>query len=187
MLRMAMAPSRRRRASAAAAATVAFAASSYLLYALRRPAHAEKPPAFSAAAPSPSPSPALPEEPRAVRNDLPRTSAAGFDPEALERGAKALREINSSGNAKKVGSLFRLPTLQAEWEWLCGSLSRSTCRIVKVPFLFPPMRRNYVSGSEEYLVSSDKNAEEEIFVFDRFCLKSWLKFAPPQARNRSHG
>jgi ATPase family AAA domain-containing protein 3A/B len=30
------------------------------------------------------------------------SSAAGFDPEALERGAKALREINKSPNAKQV-------------------------------------------------------------------------------------
>ena len=37
-----------------------------------------------------------------VRNDNPRTTAAGFDPEALERGAKALREINASQYAKKV-------------------------------------------------------------------------------------
>ena len=40
-----------------------------------------------------------------VRNDNPRTSSAGFDPEALERGAKALREISSSLNAKKVSVL----------------------------------------------------------------------------------
>ena len=40
-----------------------------------------------------------------VRNDNPRTSSAGFDPEALERGAKALREISSSPNAKKVSVL----------------------------------------------------------------------------------
>ena len=30
------------------------------------------------------------------------TRAPSFDPEALERGAKALREINASPNAKKV-------------------------------------------------------------------------------------
>ncbi|KAJ8455611.1 hypothetical protein OPV22_006287 [Ensete ventricosum] len=42
-----------------------------------------------------------------VRNDNPRTTAAGFDPEALERGARALREINSSSQAKKVFELMR--------------------------------------------------------------------------------
>jgi len=31
---------------------------------------------------------------------------AGFDPEALERGAKALREINSSPHAKQVLIIF---------------------------------------------------------------------------------
>lgn len=40
--------------------------------------------------------------PRTARNDNPRTTSAGFDPEALERGAKALREITSSSHAKKV-------------------------------------------------------------------------------------
>ncbi|KAE8655085.1 protein RADIALIS-like 3-like [Hibiscus syriacus] len=38
-----------------------------------------------------------PEEPK----------GAGFDPEALERGAKALREINNSPNAKRVFDLMR--------------------------------------------------------------------------------
>ncbi|XP_058206401.1 uncharacterized protein LOC131319947 [Rhododendron vialii] len=41
-------------------------------------------------------------EPTRVRNDNPRTTASGFDPEALERGAKALREISSSPHGKKV-------------------------------------------------------------------------------------
>ena len=41
-----------------------------------------------------------------VRNDNPRTSSAGFDPEALEKGAEALREISSSSNAKKVSDFF---------------------------------------------------------------------------------
>ncbi|KAM7279573.1 hypothetical protein ACFE04_006707 [Oxalis oulophora] len=36
------------------------------------------------------------------RNDNPRTTSAGFDYEALERGAKALKEISSSSHAKKV-------------------------------------------------------------------------------------
>lgn len=62
---------------------------------------------------SPSPSPAVsspenppeseekPAPPR-VRNDHPRTTSAGFDPEALERGVKALKEISSSNSAKQV-------------------------------------------------------------------------------------
>jgi ATPase family AAA domain-containing protein 3A/B len=79
-------------------------------------------PTFSTSSPSPSPPaaagpppsqqgptgqpPAGNEEPPRVRNDNPRTTAAGFDPEALERGAKALREINNSSQAKKVSFLF---------------------------------------------------------------------------------
>ncbi|CAN4089385.1 unnamed protein product [Withania somnifera] len=42
-----------------------------------------------------------------VRNDNPRTTSAGFDPEALERGAKALREINSSKSAKQVFDVIK--------------------------------------------------------------------------------
>ncbi|KAE8707860.1 hypothetical protein F3Y22_tig00110372pilonHSYRG00181 [Hibiscus syriacus] len=40
-----------------------------------------------------------------ARNDNPRTSSSGFDPEALERGAIALREISSNSNAKKLQQL----------------------------------------------------------------------------------
>lgn len=53
------------------------------------------------------PAPQPPPEPPRVRNDNPRTTAAGFDPEALERGAKALREISSSSQAKKVFELMK--------------------------------------------------------------------------------
>lgn len=66
-------------------------------------------------------------EPPRVRNDNPRTTSAGFDPEALERGAKALREINSSSHAKKVYNFitsllcytrdwpFAFPLMLASW------------------------------------------------------------------------
>ncbi|KAF3599251.1 hypothetical protein F2Q69_00039279 [Brassica cretica] len=40
--------------------------------------------------------------PPRARNDNPRTSSGGFDPEALERGAKALKEINNSSYAKNA-------------------------------------------------------------------------------------
>lgn len=52
-------------------------------------------------APEPAKPQAQPAEPRA-RNDNSRTTSAGFDPEALERGVKALKEISSSSHAKKV-------------------------------------------------------------------------------------
>ncbi|WCJ37005.1 AAA-type ATPase family protein [Euphorbia peplus] len=45
--------------------------------------------------------------PKGPRNDNPRTTSAGFDPEALERGAKALREIASSSHAKKVFEIIK--------------------------------------------------------------------------------
>ncbi|KAH6830436.1 P-loop containing nucleoside triphosphate hydrolases superfamily protein [Perilla frutescens var. hirtella] len=49
------------------------------------------------------------DKPQRVRNDNPhpRTTSAGFDPEALERGAKALREITTSSNAKKVFEVMK--------------------------------------------------------------------------------
>ncbi|KAK2658451.1 hypothetical protein Ddye_004984 [Dipteronia dyeriana] len=69
---------------------------------------------FSSPSPSPGqsspPSTAAADEPAPpskARNDNPRTSSAGFDPEALERGAKALREISVSSNAKKAFELMK--------------------------------------------------------------------------------
>lgn len=64
------------------------------------PSSSEIPPKDTALDSSPKESK---EEDKKKKNDNPRTSAAGFDPEALERGAKALREISQSSNAKKVG------------------------------------------------------------------------------------
>ncbi|KAF6148675.1 hypothetical protein GIB67_042634 [Kingdonia uniflora] len=58
------------------------------------------------------------ETPSRVRNDNPnpRTTAAGFDPEALERGVEAIKKINSSQNAKKVFEITKKQeeTRQAE-------------------------------------------------------------------------
>ncbi|XP_060204077.1 uncharacterized protein LOC132632244 [Lycium barbarum] len=63
----------------------------------------------------PQPSAEAPEKPK-VRNDNPRTTSAGFDPEALERGAKALREIDKSKSAKQVFDVIKKQeeTRQAE-------------------------------------------------------------------------
>lgn len=44
-----------------------------------------------------------------TRNNHPRTTSSGFDPEALERGVKALKDISSSSHAKKVSLHFYLP------------------------------------------------------------------------------
>ncbi|KAG8380829.1 hypothetical protein BUALT_Bualt06G0057100 [Buddleja alternifolia] len=46
-------------------------------------------------------------EPPRVRNNNPRTTSAGFDPEALERGVKALKEISSSSHAKKAFEVIK--------------------------------------------------------------------------------
>lgn len=84
----------------------------------------ESPPPTSSQAPA---AVAANAEPPRVRNDNPRTTSAGFDPEALERGAKALREINSSSQAKKVYNFitnllcftrdwfFAFPQMLASW------------------------------------------------------------------------
>lgn len=86
----------------------AIASASYVL--ARNPASADKTldpgSFFSGASSAAATVPAVPTTPlkeqEKPRNDAPRTSAVGFDPEALERGAKALREINASNHAKKV-------------------------------------------------------------------------------------
>ncbi|KAK2972856.1 hypothetical protein RJ640_028384 [Escallonia rubra] len=69
----------------------------------------QSPPPAAAAAPAPDPPPK-------PRNDNPRTTSSGFDPEALERGAKALHEINSSSHGKKVFDVIKKQeeTRQAE-------------------------------------------------------------------------
>lgn len=57
-----------------------------------------KVPSYTPNVPQDSPPPPPPK----ARNDQPRTSSAGFDPEALERGVKALKEITTSPHGKKV-------------------------------------------------------------------------------------
>ncbi|XP_076954012.1 uncharacterized protein LOC143628257 [Bidens hawaiensis] len=83
-------------------------------------------PSFTTHSPSPAvgdvidPKPPQTEQPPAaaarVRNDNPRTTSAGFDPEALERGAAAAKKIAASKDAKKVFELMRKQeeTRQAE-------------------------------------------------------------------------
>lgn len=112
----------------AASASASFSSQSHLAYA----DGTFKLPSFSSPSP-PSPSPPSAQSqssnppasadnteasPPKVRNDNPRTTSAGFDPEALERGAKALREITSSTNAKKVFEVIKKQeeTRQAEME-----------------------------------------------------------------------
>ncbi|KAK3413921.1 hypothetical protein EUGRSUZ_I02432 [Eucalyptus grandis] len=94
---------------------IAVAAAAASLSTLSTRAYADAPfrfPGFYSSAPPPPPSqraedappdaasPAKPEPPEEPRG-------AGFDPEALERGAKALREINSSPHAKQVFEVMR--------------------------------------------------------------------------------
>ncbi|CAN8236163.1 unnamed protein product [Cochlearia groenlandica] len=76
---------------------------------------------------APSPAPESQKEPSVsgeesdppprIRNHNPRTSSAGFDPEALERGAKTLKGINNSAHAKKVFESIKTQeeTRQAEF------------------------------------------------------------------------
>lgn len=62
------------------------------------------PPFSNVPQPSPSSDADSPPPPPKVRNDHPRTTSAGFDPEALERGVKALKEISTSPHGKKVST-----------------------------------------------------------------------------------
>lgn len=60
----------------------------------------------SSSSPSPNAPPQPSPPPPKARNDQPRTTSAGFDPEALERGVKALKEISASPHGKKVSTLY---------------------------------------------------------------------------------
>lgn len=112
-------------ASASATASVAYADGPFSFNPFSTPPAGAPPPPAPAAPtsagkqppPSEVGSTAPSEPPVRVRNDQPRTSSAGFDPEALERGAKALKEINSSANAKKAFELMKKQeeTRQTEW------------------------------------------------------------------------
>lgn len=70
----------------------------------------------SSSAASPPGNAEAPPPPPKVRNDHPRTTSAGFDPEALERGAEALKKITKSSEAKKVFEVIKKQedTRQAE-------------------------------------------------------------------------
>ncbi|XAR73860.1 hypothetical protein NMG60_11007968 [Bertholletia excelsa] len=94
-----------RLSSLAAAAAVAAS-----LPALSNRAYADPPFRFNPFSSSHSPSQAA--EPDSTKSDTKSSPASdeprgGFDPESLERGAKALREINSSPHAKQVFEVMR--------------------------------------------------------------------------------
>lgn len=89
----------------ALAATAAAVAASTL----QNPAYADSPFRFN---PFSSSSSSIPpgsqaEQSSNAKEESEEPKGAGFDPEALERGAKALREINNSPNAKQVFNLMR--------------------------------------------------------------------------------
>ncbi|XP_031248515.1 ATPase family AAA domain-containing protein 3-B-like [Pistacia vera] len=106
-------------ALAAATSTTAFSdgPSNYSPFSFLTTQSGQSPPPPNA--PPPQPSTAgdePPPPPPKVRNDNPRTSSAGFDPEALERGAEALRKINKSPNSKEAFKIIlkQEETRQAE-------------------------------------------------------------------------
>ncbi|GAU44091.1 hypothetical protein TSUD_92350 [Trifolium subterraneum] len=57
---------------------------------------------FSDASPTPSDDPESPPPPPKFRNNNPRTSSSGFDPEPLIKGAKTLHDIANSQHGKNV-------------------------------------------------------------------------------------
>ncbi|CAL0329379.1 unnamed protein product [Lupinus luteus] len=70
--------------------------------------NAPPPSSSSSDVPEPSSDPnSAPPPPPKVRNDHPRTTSAGFDPEALERGVKALKDIAESPHGKKVFDIIK--------------------------------------------------------------------------------
>ncbi|CAM0944843.1 unnamed protein product [Alopecurus aequalis] len=105
-----MAAAAAKAAAAALSAGAAFAVSSERVHAGL----------FSSSSPAPAPAPApgaLPtsqqhpvpaaEEKPKVRNDNPRTTAAGFDPAPLERAVELLREIEKKPEGKKMFELLK--------------------------------------------------------------------------------
>ncbi|KAK9914698.1 hypothetical protein M0R45_038460 [Rubus argutus] len=69
--------------------------------------NAPQPPSPVQSAPSKSPADAEPPPPPKVRNDYPRTTSAGFDPDPLERGAKYAKDISNSKDAKKIFEVLK--------------------------------------------------------------------------------
>ncbi|KAM0901983.1 hypothetical protein ACQ4PT_019542 [Festuca glaucescens] len=95
-------------AAAALSAGAAFAASSGRAHAGLIPGWSSPSPAPVPGAPPPSqqpPEPAAEEKPR-VRNDNPRTTAAGFNPEPLELAVKLLDEMNNKHSTTEVTKTF---------------------------------------------------------------------------------
>ncbi|KAF3432661.1 hypothetical protein FNV43_RR23763 [Rhamnella rubrinervis] len=66
-----------------------------------------------------------------VRNDNPRTSSAGFDPVPLERGAEALKEFNSSSQAKKA---FEVVMKQEETRQAELAAKTAECKAMQAQF-----------------------------------------------------
>ena len=74
--------------------------------------------------------------PPRARNDNPRTSSGGFDPEALERGAKALKEINNSSYAKNVYIFFFCFLKQLNYYYQIRSLCRISAQLLLLLCVF---------------------------------------------------
>ncbi|KAI3876681.1 hypothetical protein MKW92_005560 [Papaver armeniacum] len=98
---------------------------------------------FSSSSSSPSPRPppeAAPssdtpkeeeESSSKVRNDNPRTTSAGFDPEPLLKGAAALREISTSPNAKKA---FELMMKREETKMIQAATKKAEMEAMRAQF-----------------------------------------------------
>ncbi|KAL0382517.1 UNVERIFIED_CONTAM: hypothetical protein Scaly_0539000 [Sesamum calycinum] len=134
-------------------------------------------------------------EPTRVRNDNPRTTSAGFDPEALERGVKALREITSSSHAKKVVkfgffsfsilfvSLVAVERLKLEENWGCGFI-----RIYGILLVFEVIKKQEESRQQELTakaaefkaMQAQAEAEKQRVVYDE-----QKKLAQQQAQIKS--
>ncbi|KAL0358802.1 UNVERIFIED_CONTAM: hypothetical protein Sangu_0729600 [Sesamum angustifolium] len=134
-------------------------------------------------------------EPTRFRNDTPRTTSAGFDPEALERGVKALREITSSSHAKKVvkfgffsfsilfESLVAVERLKLEENWGCGFI-----RICGILLVFEVIKKQEESRQQELTakaaefkaMQAQAEAEKQRVVYDE-----QKKLAQQQAQIKS--
>ncbi|PKA59994.1 26S protease regulatory subunit 6A like [Apostasia shenzhenica] len=148
-------------ASAALSTELAYADSSFL------PAFSQSIPlAASTAGPAsvaggPSTAQAASPEETRVRNDNPRTTAAGFDPEALERGAKALKEINNSPQAKKAFEVIKKQeeTRQAE-------LAADKAKFQALQAQFETDRQRVIYEEQKKLVQQQAQAKAQMARYE---------------------
>ncbi|ESW21128.1 hypothetical protein PHAVU_005G044000 [Phaseolus vulgaris] len=110
--------------------------------------------------PNPSenqPSPAPPK----VRNDHPRTTSAGFDPEALERGVKALKEISTSPHGKKV-----FETIKKQEETKQAELAAKVAEFRQMKALHETERQKIIYDEQKKLAQHQAQTKSQMAKYE---------------------